>query len=125
MPLVVFFVIIFKTVQKTKLYEPLLEPKTSNGFKDIMLFILFLPWNLSWIAFFLAVGSIFGAILMPILVWPAWFYNLRRYYRTMSYWGGKHRFKSEAKIEKIKNPKIVKRDASRDILHPYFNNRDS
>jgi hypothetical protein len=71
-----------------------------------MLFILYLPWNLLWISFFLAIGSLAGAITTPILVWPAWFFNFRRYHRTMSYWGGKHRFKAEVNVDKIKNPKI-------------------
>lgn len=51
----------------------------------------------------LTIGLIFGIPMMIVFVWPAYFYNIRRFIRVMRYWAGKERY-----IAKVQEAKFVK-----------------
>jgi hypothetical protein len=101
MPLIVLGVMIAKVNKKLKIYELLIIADPNSCFCSILLFILYLPYNLLIISVMVVLCSIAGIPLMMVLLWPAYFYNTRRFIRVIRYWSGKARYVGEVDVAKI------------------------
>jgi len=49
----------------------------------------------------LIVCSITSIVTVPALMWPAIYFNVRRFRRTMDYWSGKRRLDGKVNVDKI------------------------
>lgn len=92
MPLIVLGAMIGKVNEKIKLYEALLSNSSYSTCKQVFLAMLYAPYNLLILLAMLSIGLIVGLPLMLVFVWPAYFYNIRRFIRVMRYWAGKERY---------------------------------
>ena len=77
---------------KLKIHEVLLVSEAYSKCVRVFLFILYIPYNLVILGAILGLGLLGGIPLMLVFVWPAYFYNIRRFVRIMRYWGGKERY---------------------------------
>ena len=99
MPLCAFVGMFSYFFEKLKMEKIFLNPSGSDC--NLLLFILYLPWNLVATIVMLSVCSILSLMAAPVVMWPAIFYNVRRYRRTMDYWSGKRRVHQQVLVDKI------------------------
>jgi len=105
-PFFVFLGMFSYISNKLRLDKTLLNPSHDSTFCFIFLFVLYLPWNIVMLIVLIIVCSIGSLGAVPVFIWPAIYYNVRRFNRTMDYWSGKARLN-----HKVLEEKIIKRPA--------------
>jgi len=62
----------------------------------LTMFFIMLPYNAAIIALIVAVCAIPTIILVPLMIIPSYFLNIRKYYRVLKYWWSGNRFEGDA-----------------------------
>jgi hypothetical protein len=63
----------------------------------LTIFLIILPYNLAVIALIVAVCAIPAIMLVPLMIIPSYFLNIRKYYRVLKYWWSGNRFDGDGK----------------------------
>jgi hypothetical protein len=82
MPFILIFVIGLKAIEKLGLKRLYPEQPYGNWCKKLILFLFYTPWFIFVTLLMILTILIAGIPAMIVTLFPAWFYNIRRFRRT-------------------------------------------
>ena len=93
MPFILIISLGMRAVEYIRLENMYPYPPYGNCCKQLILYILYLPWVIFVTLLIILTILIAGIPSMIVTLLPAWFYNVRRFRRTQLYWKGKSKQK--------------------------------
>ena len=82
MPFILIFVFGLKAIEKIRLESLYPDKPNGNWCKKLILFLFYIPWFIFVTLLMILTILIAGIPAMVVTLFPAWFYNIRRFRRT-------------------------------------------